>query len=141
MQLSAATAGAFTVLVVMLMLGRRSDFSPELMLFTGVAIGSVFSAIVALLMASGDPRMGNLLSWMAGSTYGVTGHEAIASMLIAITMLTLTARYTHTMAQSELRRRHRMETNFRGRRMANLAADRRVCDQNCRRKPTLPLNA
>ncbi len=89
MQVSAAAAGAFAVLIAMFLLGRHASFSPERMLLTGVAVGSVFSAIVALLMASGDPRMRILLSWMAGSTYRVTGQDAFVSVAIAIVTLGL----------------------------------------------------
>lgn len=89
MQLGAAGAGAFAVLMAMLLLGRRSAFLPDRMLLTGVAIGSAFSAIVALLMASGDPRMVSLLSWMAGSTYRVTGREAFVSAAIAVVILAI----------------------------------------------------
>ena len=124
MQLGAAAAGAVIALVAMLALGWRSAFSPDRMLLTGVAIGSAFSAIVALLMASGDPRMANLLSWMAGSTYRVTGQEAIVSAAIAavmLAMLPLLTRWLEILPLGEAASRG-LGVNLAGSRLALLLA-------------------
>jgi ferric hydroxamate transport system permease protein len=75
-QTSAAGAGAFATLLVMLALGKRYGFAPERMLLLGVALGTAFSALVSVLLASGDPRVDGLLAWMSGSTYGVTSGDA-----------------------------------------------------------------
>lgn len=80
-QLAAAAAGSALVLSALLLLGRRSGFSPQRLLLAGIAATTVFSAIAALLMASGDPRMRMLLGWMSGSTYQVTGTQAIAGLI------------------------------------------------------------
>lgn len=82
-QILAATTGASICLLVMLALGRKNSFSPDRMLLSGIAIGTAFGALVAILMASGDPRMGMLLSWMAGSTYLVTESDAVLTLLLA----------------------------------------------------------
>ena len=84
-----AAPGAFGVLLIVLLLDRRSAFSPDRMLLAGVAISSAVSAIVGLLMASSDPRMANLLFWMSGSTYRVIGQQAIISGAIAIVMFSI----------------------------------------------------
>lgn len=88
-QILAATAGASICLVAMLAIGRKSSFSPDRMLLTGIAIGTAFGALVAILMASGDPRMGMLLSWMAGSTYLVTETDAVLALSLASAFLLL----------------------------------------------------
>lgn len=82
-QVAMAAGGAAAVLAVMLLLGRASKFSPARMLLAGMAFGSLLNAVIALLMASGDPRMGNLLAWMAGSTYRVTSQDAIVAVAVA----------------------------------------------------------
>ncbi|HWB50381.1 MAG TPA: Fe(3+)-hydroxamate ABC transporter permease FhuB [Stellaceae bacterium] len=87
MQVIAAAGGAFVTLLTMLALGRKSAFSPERMLLAGIALATVFSALASLLMASGDPRMRMLQSWMAGSTYQVTGQAAVIAAAIAIAIL------------------------------------------------------
>ncbi len=87
LQIMAAAAGAFLTLTAMLTLGLRSSFSPERMLLAGVAVSSAFTAIVALLLAGGSPRMSSLLSWMAGSTYRVTANDALAALAFVLISL------------------------------------------------------
>jgi iron complex transport system permease protein len=75
-QLGAGTLGAFLILAFVVFFGRRASFSPESMLLIGIAVGTLFSAVAAFLMLSGDPRMGMLLAWLSGSTYGMTQSRA-----------------------------------------------------------------
>lgn len=87
MQVSAGAAGAFAVLAAILLLGRRSQFSPDRFLLAGIATSAVFGAVIAVAMATGDPRMAMLLTWLAGSTYRVDGNEAIMLCAIAAVLL------------------------------------------------------
>ncbi|NEI74528.1 Fe(3+)-hydroxamate ABC transporter permease FhuB [Rhizobium lusitanum] len=80
-QLGAGAIGALAILVPIAFFGHRQSFSPESMILIGITVGTLFSAIAALLMISGDPRMSALLAWLSGSTYGMT--QARASFLIA----------------------------------------------------------
>ncbi|MFS7197728.1 Fe(3+)-hydroxamate ABC transporter permease FhuB [Rahnella inusitata] len=86
--LPAGSAGAaVTLLVIMVASGIRS-FSAERMLLTGIALSTAFSTLLMLLLASGDPRMGGLLTWISGSTYSVTADAAWRTLgLAAILML------------------------------------------------------
>jgi iron complex transport system permease protein len=91
-QIGAAAAGAFVVLAAIMVVGRRATFSPERVLLVGIAIGTIFSALVSVLMASGDPRMIMLFSWISGSTYLVRPADATlvvgcAAVLFALTPL------------------------------------------------------
>ena len=77
----------------MLALGYRHRFAPERLLMGGIAIGTAMSALTAVLMSTGDPRLAGLLTWLAGSTYAVTTAEAglgcgMAVVLLAVTVLT-----------------------------------------------------
>lgn len=85
-----ASAGAFSVLALMLSLGSRAAYSPERMLLTGIALGTAFGALVSMLLALGDPRLGALLNWMAGSTYHVTANDALVACLVATALMALT---------------------------------------------------
>lgn len=79
---------AVTLLIIMLVSGFR-HFSPERMLLTGVALSTAFNTLLVLLLASGDPRMGDLLSWISGSTYAVTAEQAWRTSIIAGLLLLL----------------------------------------------------
>lgn len=86
-----ADVGAFLALLVALILARRHNFSPNRLLLTGIGIGTALSALVTLLIASGDPRMQMLLGWMAGSTYYVGEQQAKAAFVSCIVLLAMAA--------------------------------------------------
>ncbi|MGV6873854.1 Fe(3+)-hydroxamate ABC transporter permease FhuB, partial [Pseudochelatococcus sp. B33] len=87
LKILAASGGAFATLTLMLTLARRSAYSPERMVLTGVALGTGVGALLALFMVSGDPRMGSLLAWMAGSTYAVTLRDALSGCVVALILI------------------------------------------------------
>lgn len=90
LKMAAGAAGGFAVLSGILMLGRRASFSPELLLLAGVATSAVFGAFVAVVMSTGDPRVGVLLTWLAGSTYQVEWTEAVLAFCAAVTLIAMT---------------------------------------------------
>ncbi|MET3648744.1 ABC-type Fe3+-siderophore transport system permease subunit [Phyllobacterium ifriqiyense] len=61
---------------------RRAALSQEAILLGGVAIATLLSSYLAILLFLGDPKVLRILSWLSGSTYSVTGVEA-AMLLIA----------------------------------------------------------
>nr|WP_026042712.1 Fe(3+)-hydroxamate ABC transporter permease FhuB [Pantoea sp. A4] len=81
-------SAALTLLVIMLV-ASRGGFSPERMLLAGMALNSAFVTVLMLLLASGDPRMAGLLSWISGSTYNITLHQAGVSVLCAVVLVAL----------------------------------------------------
>lgn len=87
--LLAGAVGAGLCLVFLLLLGRRSRFAPDQMLLGGVAVGTAMSALAALALASGDPRLGTLLTWMAGSTWSVDGELALPAAGTALAALAI----------------------------------------------------
>jgi iron complex transport system permease protein len=88
-QVAAAGAGALATLGAVLLLGHRHGHAPERLLLTGVALTTVFGAVVALLLSSGDPRAFILFRWLTGSTYLVTPAIATAAWAAALPLLTL----------------------------------------------------
>lgn len=91
-----SAAGAFVILCLTLWLGRRSAFSPERMLLTGVALGALTGSLSSLLTLLGDMRVLRLLGWLAGSTYSVTGRDAwfaVCLALLSLALLPLFARW------------------------------------------------
>lgn len=88
--LLAGASGAGVTLLVIILVSGRSNFSPERMLLTGVAMSTAFAALFTLLLASGHPRMAGLLTWIAGSTYRVELPMAIWTTLFAMVLLFFT---------------------------------------------------
>ncbi|UIA90012.1 Fe(3+)-hydroxamate ABC transporter permease FhuB [Erwinia tracheiphila] len=88
--LPAGCLGAALTLLVIATIGGRGGFSPERMLLAGMALSTVFSTLLLLLLASGDPRMATLMTWIAGSTYHVDAAGAGRTALITAILLGLT---------------------------------------------------
>jgi iron complex transport system permease protein len=92
-QVFAGSAGAFAVLALMLALSRKPGFSGDRLLLIGIALSSVSGFVMAALMTAQDPRLGQLLSWLSGSTYAVRPSEAIlatamlAAALVCVPMI------------------------------------------------------
>lgn len=92
----AGVAGASVALGGLLFFARAAAATAHRMLLVGVAIGTVFSALVTALAASGDPRLDGLLSWMAGSTLDATPQAAgvtVAAALCALALAPLVRRW------------------------------------------------
>jgi ABC-type Fe3+-siderophore transport system permease subunit len=88
-QIAGGAIGAFTVLGLVLLFSRRSEFSPERVLLAGVAMSAAFGAIMAMVLATGDPRIGMLLSLLTGSLYQIGPTEAAILAAAAIVLLAL----------------------------------------------------
>ncbi|WP_413727136.1 Fe(3+)-hydroxamate ABC transporter permease FhuB [Sodalis sp. RH19] len=87
--LPAGSLGAALTLAAILLVAGRRHFSTQRMLLAGIALGTAFTTLVTLLLASGDPRLGGLLTWISGSTYGVQAPQAVTSAVTALVLLLL----------------------------------------------------
>jgi iron complex transport system permease protein len=90
-QFTFAVAGAISVLSVILLSSRSSNFAPERILLAGIALSAMVDAVVGVLSSTGDPRAVLLMRWMSGSTYliGSTtakAEVAIGAVLIAVAL-------------------------------------------------------
>ncbi|SMB81248.1 iron complex transport system permease protein [Pasteurella testudinis DSM 23072] len=83
----AGMAGAFAVLFVIMLINGRSGMLPERILLTGISLAALFDAVQRILLAGGDFRMQQLLSWTSGSTYYAESGLAIALTLTALGLL------------------------------------------------------
>ncbi|NDL61237.1 Fe(3+)-hydroxamate ABC transporter permease FhuB [Acerihabitans arboris] len=87
--LPAGSLGAALTLAAILLVAGLRHFSTQRMLLAGIALGTAFTTMVTLLLASGDPRLGGLLTWISGSTYAVRAPQAITSAMTALVLLLL----------------------------------------------------
>lgn len=88
-QITAEALGAGVSLALVLALGRKAALAPERLLLGRVATGAAMSALMAILMATGDPRLVGMLTWLAGSTYQVGAIEAALAGSMAMALLAL----------------------------------------------------
>ncbi|WP_426506152.1 Fe(3+)-hydroxamate ABC transporter permease FhuB [Serratia proteamaculans] len=87
--LPAGSLGAAGTLLVIMIVAGRGGFSTERMLLAGIALSTAFTTTIFLLLASGDPRTGGLLTWISGSTYSVTPEQAVRTAVIAVALIAL----------------------------------------------------
>lgn len=86
----AGSLGAAVTLLVIMVTASRGGFSPQRMLLAGMALSTAFTMLLMLLMASGDPRMAGILTWISGSTYNVTGDQAVRTLILMVVLFALT---------------------------------------------------
>lgn len=87
--LPAGALGAALTLLIIMLVASRGGFSPERMLLAGMALNSAFVTLLMVLMASGDPRMSGLLTWISGSTYNISLQQAVQSAVVGIVLIAL----------------------------------------------------
>jgi ABC-type Fe3+-siderophore transport system permease subunit len=87
--LPAGSLGAAGTLLIIMVAAGRGGFSTERMLLAGIALSTAFTTTIFLLLASGDPRTGGLLTWISGSTYSVTPEQAVRTAIIAAVLIVL----------------------------------------------------
>ncbi|MFB5747093.1 Fe(3+)-hydroxamate ABC transporter permease FhuB [Cedecea sp. S5-13] len=88
--LPAGSLGAAVTLLIIMLAAGRGGFSPQRMLLAGMALSTAFTMLLMMLMASGDPRMATLLTWISGSTYNVTGDQAVRTLVVMAILLAIT---------------------------------------------------
>ncbi|WP_333499089.1 Fe(3+)-hydroxamate ABC transporter permease FhuB [Kluyvera sp. CHPC 1.2972] len=94
--LPAGSLGAAVTLLVILIAAGRGGFSPHRMLLAGMALSTAFTMLLMMLQASGDPRMAQILTWIAGSTYNATGKlvaQSATAMVIFLLLVPLCRRW------------------------------------------------
>ncbi|WP_168416210.1 Fe(3+)-hydroxamate ABC transporter permease FhuB [Erwinia amylovora] len=85
--LPAGSLGAALTLLIISIAAGRGGFSPDRMLLAGMALSTAFSTLIMLLLASGDPRMRGIMTWMSGSTYHIDALQAQRTLFIALLLL------------------------------------------------------
>lgn len=83
-QFLGSVGGAIAVTALVLAVGAGRAFSPVRLLLIGIAITALLDAAVLVFLALGDPRAGQVLAWLSGSTYRVTWDVAILVGVLAL---------------------------------------------------------
>ncbi|MFZ7235479.1 Fe(3+)-hydroxamate ABC transporter permease FhuB [Avibacterium gallinarum] len=81
--------GALLILGLIWLINRRNGLQPDQVLLTGISISALFDAVQRILIASGDPRAWQLLSWGSGSTYYANNEVAIPMLIIVAALFAL----------------------------------------------------
>lgn len=82
-----AALGGLAAMSIVLAFARNHNLPPEKLLLAGIAVSSLSSSMLAVLMAAGDQRAWQILAWLGGSASAATPGTAIfLSTLAALIM-------------------------------------------------------
>jgi ABC-type Fe3+-siderophore transport system permease subunit len=85
----AAFAGSLAVLAVLLLLGRRHHYAPAVMVLIGVALSALLTTALQFVLSKGSSDALALLGWLSGSTYRISGAQALWLLAGVIVLSTL----------------------------------------------------
>jgi iron complex transport system permease protein len=72
-----AAAGSVVVLLLLLWLGRRHRYAPASMALVGISLAALLEAVLQFALTRGSADTFTILGWLAGSTYHVSGSQAL----------------------------------------------------------------
>jgi ferric hydroxamate transport system permease protein len=87
MPLAGGILGAIVSFSLVLAVARRRSYAAAPVLLGGIAIGALSTAIISLIVASGDPRASYILAWTMGPTFRATGIVALIATVFALMAL------------------------------------------------------
>lgn len=86
-----AFGGSMLVLGLLLWLGRRQQYAPGMMVLVGISLAALLEAVLQFSLARGTADSFAILGWLAGSTYRVSGSQALllsgGTLLLALPVL------------------------------------------------------
>lgn len=83
--LAGGITGAVIAFAIILVVAKGKSYAPGPVLLSGVAISALATAIISLIIASGDPRASYILAWTMGPTFRATSVVAsIAAVLVLL---------------------------------------------------------
>lgn len=94
----AALLGAGVSLLLLMFFIVKSGAQTARMLLAGTLLSAFSGALITFLLASGDPRSIQIVSWLSGSTWRATADSALLGaviVLLALPLATLLTRWLH----------------------------------------------
>ncbi|MBB3962484.1 Fe(3+)-hydroxamate ABC transporter permease FhuB [Rhizobium metallidurans] len=79
-----AGIGSMIVMIIVVAFASRRQLSPERLLLAGIAVSSLTSAILSALLAIGDQRSWQILSWLGGSSNTATPASSTVLAVLAL---------------------------------------------------------
>ncbi|HHC6535190.1 TPA: Fe(3+)-hydroxamate ABC transporter permease FhuB [Vibrio parahaemolyticus] len=84
-----AFLGSLTVLILLLIIGKRSHFNPSNFVLSGIALSALLQALVQFALAQGSGESYKILLWLTGSTYRVTSTSALVLLIAVLVLLAI----------------------------------------------------
>ncbi len=87
--LAGGVAGAMVAFTIVLIVAKGKSYAPGPVLLSGIAISALATALISLIVASGDPRASYILAWTMGPTFRATSIVAIIATALVLIGLSL----------------------------------------------------
>ncbi|EJC6992554.1 Fe(3+)-hydroxamate ABC transporter permease FhuB [Vibrio parahaemolyticus] len=84
-----AFLGSLTVLILLLIIGKRCHFNPSNFVLSGIALSALLQALVQFALAQGSGESYKILLWLTGSTYRVTSTSALMLLIAVLVLLAI----------------------------------------------------
>lgn len=84
MPIAGGILGAILSFSLVLSVARRRSYAPGPVLLAGIAVGAFATAVISLIVASGDPRASYILAWTMGPTFRATSIVAMIATIFAL---------------------------------------------------------
>jgi iron complex transport system permease protein len=92
--LAGAGLGSLVVMIIVVAFASQRHVSPERLLLAGIAVSSLASAILSALLAIGDQRSWQILSWLGGSSDTATPATSVALAGLAVVSTAIVLLFT-----------------------------------------------
>lgn len=84
-----ALLGSLISLAVLLLLGRKHNFAPSILILSGIALTAMLEALVQFSLTRVGQEKFVLLQWLAGSTYRVSPNSAMTLAILVTFLITI----------------------------------------------------
>jgi iron complex transport system permease protein len=84
MPIAGGILGAILSFFLVMAVARGMSYAPGPVLLGGIAVGALATAIISLIVASGDPRASYILAWTMGPTFRATGIVALIATALSL---------------------------------------------------------
>lgn len=81
-----AFMGSMAVLGILILLGRKNNYAPGIMILLGISLTAFIEGVVHFVLAKGSEDVYSIINWLAGSTYHVSEQQALL-LFIGISLL------------------------------------------------------
>jgi len=86
-----AMLGSLAVLGVLVVIGRRTRHAPAMVALAGIALAATLDALLQFVLARGGEETYMIVGWLAGTTFHVTGAEALALLGTVVALAAVAA--------------------------------------------------
>ncbi|MDO6527281.1 Fe(3+)-hydroxamate ABC transporter permease FhuB [Motilimonas sp. 1_MG-2023] len=80
-----AFSGSMLVLALLLLLGKKHQYAPSMLILTGISLTAMIEALVHFALTRGGEDEYVILTWLSGSAYRAQGSHAL--MLLAVVLV------------------------------------------------------